>query len=72
MTVDDLRSKLRLAGITHPSQVLAVVFETTGDVSVLKRDDEVDPWVFGSVRGAERLGLGPAPEEPAGSESRAG
>lgn len=57
MTEDDLRSKLRLAGVTHPSQVLAVVFETTGDVAVLKTSDEVDPWLFEEVRGAEHLHL---------------
>jgi len=52
---DDLRSKLRLAGVSHPSQVLAVVFETSGDVSVVKTSDRVDPWVFAGVRGAEHL-----------------
>jgi uncharacterized membrane protein YcaP (DUF421 family) len=55
MSEDDLRSKLRLAGVTHPGQVRAVVFETTGDVSVVKTTDEVDPWVFAGVRGVERL-----------------
>ena len=55
VTVDDLKSHLRLAGITHPGQVLAVVLETTGDVSVAKRSDQVDPWVFEGVRGAEYL-----------------
>ena len=71
MTVDDLRSKLRLAGVAHPSQVFAVVFETSGDVSVVKSCDEADPWIFAAVRGAEHLGLGPAPEHPAGHPSRA-
>ena len=55
MTEDDLRSKLRMAGVTHPDQVLAVVFETTGDVAVLKEGGEVAPWMFEGVRGAERL-----------------
>jgi uncharacterized membrane protein YcaP (DUF421 family) len=55
MTEDDLRSKLRMSGISHPSQVLAVVFETAGDVSVVKTSDDVDPWVFEGVRGAEHL-----------------
>ena len=59
-----------LAGVTHPSQVYAVVFETTGDVAVLKTCDEVDPWLFGAVRSAEHLGLGPAPDYPAGHPSR--
>ena len=55
MTDDDLRSKLRMAGISHPKQVLAVVFETTGDVSVIRREDESDVWLFTDVRGAEHL-----------------
>ena len=60
MTVDDLRSKLRLAGVTHRSQVYAVIFETSGDVAVVKSGEEVDPWMFEAVRGAERLGLDPS------------
>ncbi|PEN11323.1 hypothetical protein CRI94_16180 [Longibacter salinarum] len=55
MTEDDLRSKLRMAGVTTPSEVLAVVFETTGDVSVLTTSDEVDPWIFEEVRGCGRI-----------------
>ena len=55
MTADDLRSKLRFAGVAHPRQVLAVVFETTGDVSVIKAGDDADPWLFEGVRGAEHL-----------------
>jgi len=55
MTEQDLKSKLRMAGVTHPSQVLAVVFETTGDVSVMKTGEDVDPWLFEDVRGAEHL-----------------
>ena len=55
MTEEDLKSKLRMAGVTHPDQVLAVVFETTGDVSVMKVSDEVDYELFSGVRGAERL-----------------
>lgn len=55
MTEDDLRSKLRGAGITHPNQVLAAVMETTGDVSVLKLGDEVDLALFVNVRDAEKL-----------------
>lgn len=55
MTVDDLRSKLRASGVTHPKQVFAVVFETTGDVSVVKKTDEIDLWLFEGIRGAEKL-----------------
>jgi len=61
MTEDDLCSRLRLAGITHPKQVLAVIFETTGDVSVIKATDEVDPWLFEDIRGAETLSLSSEP-----------
>lgn len=35
VTDDDLRAKLREANVLDPAQVKAVVFETTGDVSVL-------------------------------------
>jgi uncharacterized membrane protein YcaP (DUF421 family) len=55
MTEDDLRSKLRMAGVTHPSQILAVIFETTGDVSVITTSDDIDPWLFEDVRGAEKI-----------------
>ena len=55
MTEDDLRSKLRMAGVTHPDQVLAVVMESTGDVAVLRSGAQVAPWIFQGIRGAERL-----------------
>ena len=55
VTEDDLRSKLRLAGVTDRRQVLAVVFETTGDCSVLCTGDTLDPWLLDRVRGADRL-----------------
>lgn len=55
MTIDDLRSKLRQEGIAHPTQVLAVVLETTGEVSVIHRDEAVSEWIFEDVRGAENL-----------------
>lgn len=55
VTLDDLRSKLRMAGVTDRSQVLAVIFETTGDCSVLCNGDRLDPWLLVQVRGAERI-----------------
>lgn len=55
VTEEDLKSKLRMAGIMHPNQVLAVVLETTGDVSVIRKGDEVDLDLFSGVRGATRL-----------------
>lgn len=55
MTSWDLEAKLRGAGVTHRNQLLAVVLETTGDVSVLKTGGEVQWDLFDGVRGAERL-----------------
>ncbi|SDF08662.1 Protein of unknown function [Pricia antarctica] len=51
VTRGDLRSKLREANVTRLSQVRAVVFETTGDISVLheKDDGELDLWLLKDV-----------------------
>ena len=51
VTISDLRSKLREANVTDLSQVKAVVFEATGDISVLhkKDDQETDEWVLEDV-----------------------
>lgn len=58
MTRSDLRSKLRLAGVTRYDQVGAVILEVTGDVSVLVKDPEdppMEPDLFVSVRGRDHL-----------------
>ena len=55
ITVDDLRSKLRLAGVTHSEQVLAVIMESTGELSVLKQTDRVESWMFANIRDNEFL-----------------
>lgn len=58
MTRNDLRAKLRLAGVTRYDQVGAVILEISGDVSVLMRgpdDQPMDPDLFAGVRGRERL-----------------
>lgn len=58
MTRGDLRSKLREANVIHPSQVRAVVMETTGDVSVLHAGPgapALDPDLLSDVRDVERL-----------------
>ncbi|MGY5849014.1 DUF421 domain-containing protein [Salegentibacter sp. F14] len=52
LTQGDLRSKLREANVTKLSQVKAVVFETTGDISVLQHNDgnlEVESWLLKDV-----------------------
>ncbi|GAA1233332.1 DUF421 domain-containing protein [Prauserella halophila] len=58
LTRDDVRAKLRLAGVTRMDRVRAVVLETTGEVSVLAGDpggEPLDPDLFTSVRGYEWL-----------------
>ncbi|OAQ42163.1 hypothetical protein A5893_03340 [Pedobacter psychrophilus] len=51
VTETDLRSKLREANVIKLSQIKAVVFETTGDISVLHHanDDEIDSWIMKDV-----------------------
>ena len=55
VSLDDLRGKLREAGVVRRDQVLAVVLETTGDISVLTGHDRAEAWLFDGVRGADRL-----------------
>ncbi|WP_159648009.1 YetF domain-containing protein [uncultured Parasphingorhabdus sp.] len=57
MTEDDLWAKLREANAFHFSQVLAVIAETTGDVSVLHATDhkhDIQPELLKGVIGADR------------------
>lgn len=51
VTQGDLRSKLREANVTQLSQVKAVVFETTGDISVLHKSDNIplNLWLMKDV-----------------------
>lgn len=51
----DIVAKLREANVTHPSQILAVVLETTGDVSVLHGDGPLDGSLLEGVRGADEM-----------------
>jgi uncharacterized membrane protein YcaP (DUF421 family) len=58
VTRDNLFGKLREANALNYDQVLAVVFETTGDVSVLHSDDPaaaLEPDFFTSVIDADQL-----------------
>jgi uncharacterized membrane protein YcaP (DUF421 family) len=47
----DLWAKLRYEGVTDPGRVLAVVFETTAEVSVLQGDGPLDPRLLDGVDG---------------------
>ncbi|MEP0546470.1 MAG: YetF domain-containing protein [Rhodothermales bacterium] len=52
----DLRAKLREANVLSLDSVHAVVFESTGDVSVLHGDaDDFDPWLLDGVDDADRI-----------------
>ncbi|MEH6405652.1 MAG: YetF domain-containing protein [Leeuwenhoekiella sp.] len=53
VTKGDLRSKLREANVIELSQIKAVVFEATGDISVLHTSDsnvELEEWLLKDVR----------------------
>ncbi len=52
VTEDDLRSKLREANVIQLNQIKAVVFESTGDISVLHNHEssiEIDDYIMQSV-----------------------
>ena len=52
VTKDDLISKLREANVLEKSQIKAVIFEATGDISVLhtdKKNSEVEDWLLADV-----------------------
>lgn len=52
LSLTDLRGKLREANVTQRRQVEKVIFETTGDISVLHHPVEnrgVDPWIMEDV-----------------------
>lgn len=51
----ELQSRLRLAGIRHPDEVAAVIFEPTGTLSVLRRGERIDPILISGVVGASML-----------------
>jgi uncharacterized membrane protein YcaP (DUF421 family) len=53
VTEDELRGKLREANVIEMSEVLAVILETTGDVSVMhtRGDEKLDAYVMKDVEG---------------------
>ncbi|MDN3724128.1 DUF421 domain-containing protein [Aequorivita sp. SDUM287046] len=52
VTEGDLRAKLREANVIALSQVRAVIFETTGDMVVLRSNDEqeLEQWIMKDVK----------------------
>jgi uncharacterized membrane protein YcaP (DUF421 family) len=55
VTQSDVWAKLREANVTHLDQVLAVVLETTGDISVLHGPGPLEPALLEQVKGSETL-----------------
>lgn len=53
VTTDDVIAKLREANVTDLDQVLAVVFEATGDISVLHGDGPLDERLLQDVRSGD-------------------
>lgn len=59
VSLDDVKAKLREANVVRYGQVLAVVLETTGDISVLHGEPPLDRDLLDGVVGAEHLAGGP-------------
>lgn len=55
MTRDDVRAKLRLAGVIDQRSVRFVVLETTGDISIATTDGPIDADLLRGVKDAEVL-----------------
>ena len=51
----ELAARLRLAGVRHPEEVAAVVFEASGGISVLRRGEPIDARLLDGVVGRELL-----------------
>lgn len=52
VTEGDLRSKLRESNVAKLSDIKAVIFETTGDMVVIHRNnsDAIDEWLLKDVQ----------------------
>lgn len=55
VTEAELRSRLRLAGIRAEEEVAAVVLESTGTISILRRGMPIEPAMLNGVRSAGRM-----------------
>jgi uncharacterized membrane protein YcaP (DUF421 family) len=51
---DELRQKLRLAGIRRPTEVQCVIMERNGAVSVIRQGEPIDPALYSDVPGLPR------------------
>jgi uncharacterized membrane protein YcaP (DUF421 family) len=57
ITDAELRSRLRLAGVAHPDEVAAVIFEPSGSISVIRAGRALSKALFADVVGANELVL---------------
>lgn len=55
MVENELREKLRLAGVRRYDDVACVILERTGAVSVLRRGETISPQLLADVRGLDQL-----------------
>ncbi|GAB3562407.1 DUF421 domain-containing protein [Spelaeicoccus albus] len=55
VTPDEVHVKLRLAGIRSMNEVACVTLESTGEISILRRGELIDPELLESVRGSEHV-----------------
>ena len=55
VTKGDVWAKLREANVTRYDQILAVVLETTGDISVLHGEGPLEPGLLEGVEDSDRL-----------------
>jgi len=51
----EVQSRLRMAGVRSPEEVAAVILETNGAVSVLKRGQLLEPQLLSGVIGASEV-----------------
>ncbi len=55
VTIGELHSVLRQAGVSSYDQVALVILEPGGKISVLKRGEPIDPHLLHGVHGAEHV-----------------
>ncbi len=51
----EVQSRLRQAGVRHPHEVAAVIFEPNGSMSVMRRGELIDPLLLSGVVGASEI-----------------
>lgn len=55
ISAPELTARLRLAGIRHRQEVACVILESTGQISVLRVGEPIEPALLDGVVGAEQI-----------------